>query len=323
MIARLKPAFDVIDTAIAGHLFPGATLAIGYKGELALKPFGRGGYEQNLPLWPPGIETTNFDEPAISACIAVLASSKQLTLDTPVFRVIPEWASGPDAERHKKVTIRHLLEHTSGLAPSYKGYSELFSEPLVSDPGTKYQPSRSNFELLAASVARLSGQSFKSFAYQHIFERIGRAKAYSLEPFKVMAPSYGKFEGLSQHELSAADMAAFSQLWLNRGIYAHNHLYPRNLVELMTRRSEIGGSAFTAGWSAPSEEEGTGKYLSSEAYGYTHMWGDSVWIDPAKDLFIVFMPAFQAPSKVRDKFNTTRAALHDAVIEGLGITPQR
>lgn len=321
MIARLKPAYDVVDGAIAGHVFPSAILAIGYKGELVLKAFGRGGYEQNSPLWPPDVETNSFDVPVISACIAVLVSSKQLTLDTPVFRVIPEWASGPDAERHKKVTIRHLLEHTSGLAPSYQGSPELYSEPLVADPGTKHQSSRSGFVLLAAIVARLSGQDFESFAHQHIFERIGKARAYSLEPRKLSGPSYDKGEVLNQHSLVAADMAAFSQLWLNRGIYSHNRLYPRNLVEIMTRRSEISGIAFAAGWSVPSEEEGTGKYLSSEAYGYTHEWGDSIWIDPAKDLFILFMPFPRRPLDLRDKFNPARAALQDAVIEGLGIAP--
>ena len=315
---HLKPAFEVIDKAIEAHLFPVATLAVGFKGNLVLRPFG------HIPSgepWTVDAEKNTFEEPVTTACVAMLISSGQLTLDTPLYRVIPEWASGPDIERHKRVTIRQLLEHTSGLAPSFKPATELYSEALVADPGTHYQYSRSGYVLLERVIYLLSGQQLAAFAHARLFEKLGRPQGYSLEEWHMRGPSALKEleNAKRQNFVNAADMAAFCQLWLNGGIYAHNRLLHRGLVDLLTARKVTDGSAFSTGWLAPAESVGTGRYLSYQAYGYTHEWGDSLWVDPAKELFIVFMPFPAKPLEVRDRFNPTRAALHEAIIEALGM----
>src|SRR2546430_12101490 len=46
---------------------------------------------------------------------------RSLDLDAPIARYLPEWTSGPQPEWRRKVTVRHLLTHTSGL-PAFKEY---------------------------------------------------------------------------------------------------------------------------------------------------------------------------------------------------------
>jgi len=47
--ALLKPAFEVIEKAIGDRAFPGATLAVGYRGKLSVHAFGNLKYDAKSP----------------------------------------------------------------------------------------------------------------------------------------------------------------------------------------------------------------------------------------------------------------------------------
>ena len=53
-----------------------------------------------------------------------LVAQGKIDLDAPVQRYLPDW-TGPNKER---VTVRHLLTHTSGL-PAFKPYDEITHDP--------------------------------------------------------------------------------------------------------------------------------------------------------------------------------------------------
>jgi CubicO group peptidase (beta-lactamase class C family) len=47
-----------------------------------------------------------------------------------------------------------------------------------------------------------------------------------------------------------------------------------------------------------------------------------MWIDPGKGLFVILLTNRVYPSAANDKIRQVRPALHDAIIEGLGLSPQ-
>src|SRR5438309_3803019 len=51
--AQLQPAYDVIEKAIADKAFPGATLAVGYRGKLAVRSFGKLSYDAKAAATAP------------------------------------------------------------------------------------------------------------------------------------------------------------------------------------------------------------------------------------------------------------------------------
>src|SRR6266568_3261184 len=151
--AQLQPAFDVIEKAIADKAFPGATLAVGFREKVAIHAFGKLSYDAKAAATTP---TTMYDIASLTKVVATTTLVAKLAegdfavpldLDAKIERYLPEWAGGPNPEWRHRVTVRHLLTHTSGLPP-FKEYwrtsknkqdtlAKIFAEPLEYEPGTK------------------------------------------------------------------------------------------------------------------------------------------------------------------------------------------
>ncbi|HEY2819695.1 MAG TPA: glycoside hydrolase family 3 N-terminal domain-containing protein, partial [Candidatus Acidoferrum sp.] len=122
--SKLKPAYEVLDRAVADHAFPGGVLAVGYRGELQVHAFGRQTYDSNSPAITPN---TIYDAASLTKAVvtttlvATQVEAGRIALDLPVARYIPEWNSGPNPEWRKIVTVRQLLTHSSGL-PAHRDY---------------------------------------------------------------------------------------------------------------------------------------------------------------------------------------------------------
>ena len=128
--------------------------------------------------------------------IAQLAQAGKLSFTDTVGKHLPDY---PNKEAAEKVTIHHLLTHTSGMG-SYWGekfaaqreklltvaaYLPLFaSEPLSFPPGEKLQYSNSGFMLLGAIIEKVSGQDYYSYVQEHIYKPAGMNDTGFYEPGK-------------------------------------------------------------------------------------------------------------------------------------------
>ena len=99
------------------------------------------------------------------------------------------WPDYPNQEVARKVTIRQLMRHTSGIGGNIfatpasgkrsdvrklADYLPLFvNEPLQFQPGTSRAYSNAGYIVLGLLVERLSGQDYYSYVRQHIFEPAG------------------------------------------------------------------------------------------------------------------------------------------------------
>src|SRR5262249_51830811 len=126
-----------------------------------------------------------------------------------------------------------------------------------------------------------------------------------------VAPHAGVFS-------TAGDLAVFCQMLLNGGIYAHRRLLRRLTVKQFTAASQLSGNTRTPGWMVPTEPSSSGRYFSRQSFGHLGFPGTSVWIDPVKQLFVVLLTGRIQPTK--EKLLRLRAALHDTVVESLGLT---
>jgi beta-N-acetylhexosaminidase len=358
--AQLQPAFQVIERAIEDKAFPGATVAIGYRGKVSLHAFGKLSYAANAT----SVDTrTMYDIASLTKVVATTTLVAKLAegdfpvpvdLDAPVSRYLPEWASGPQPEWRRAVTVRHLLTHTSGL-PAFKEYwrtsknkqdtlTKIFVEPLEYEPGTKEIYSDLGIILMAEIIERLTGRTLDDLAKTYIFTPLAMKDTMFRPPKKTwawIAPTEldEKFRhrliqgevhdenafaigGVSGHAglfSNAPDLAAFCQMLLNGGVYAHHRVLRRATVAQFTMPQQLSSGTRTLGWAAPTEGGSSGHYFSGHSFGHTGFTGTSIWIDPDRQLFAVLLTNRVNPTRENSKMIQLRPAFHDAVMQALGL----
>jgi beta-N-acetylhexosaminidase len=358
--AQLQPAYDVIEKAIADKAFPGATLAVGYRGKVAIHAFGKLSYDAKAKATAPA---TMYDIASLTKVVATTTLVAKLVegdfavpldLDAKIERYLPEWASGPNPEWRHRVTVRHLMTHTSGLPP-FKEYwrtsknkqdtlEKIFAEPLEYEPGTKEIYSDLGIILMAEIIERLTGRTLDDLARSFIFSPLAM-KDTMYRPPKKLWPEIAPTEidnnlrhrrvqgevhdenafaigGVSGHAgvfSTAPDLAAFCQMLLNGGVYAHQKILRRATVAQFTTPQQLSGGTRTLGWAVPTEGGSSGHYFSAHSFGHTGFTGTSIWIDPDRQLFVVLLTNRVHPTRENIKIQKVRPALHDAVMQALGL----
>jgi CubicO group peptidase (beta-lactamase class C family) len=141
--------------------------------------------------------------------IAQLAQQGKLSLDDPIIKHVPDY---PNREIAEKVTIHHLLTHTSGME-SY--WEELFAadwprirtveqlidlfadKPLLFEPGEKFHYSNSGPIVLGWIIERVTGQSYYDYVRENIYEPAGMTNTdcYEMDrPVENLAIGYTRMD---------------------------------------------------------------------------------------------------------------------------------
>jgi D-alanyl-D-alanine carboxypeptidase len=169
---------------VKGGNFLGAVLIAKGDRVLASRAFGDSSYELRVPNSPETrFHIASVSKPFTAAAVLVLAERGRLQVSDPLSRFLPDF---PNARR---ITLENLLTHTSGIPnvnnlPEYASASrfpqtplslvELFqSKPLRFEPGSKYEYSNSNYNLLALVIEQVTGKGYGAFLREAIFEPLG------------------------------------------------------------------------------------------------------------------------------------------------------
>ena len=60
-----------------------------------------------------------------------------------------------------------------------------------------------------------------------------------------------------------------------------------------------------------------GRRMSARAFGHTGFTGTSLWIDPDREIYVVFLTNRVHPSRENEAIRLVRPAVHDAVMDAL------
>jgi CubicO group peptidase (beta-lactamase class C family) len=128
--------------------------------------------------------------------IMQLVEARKIDLDAPVQRYVP-WFRVADEEASAKITVRHLLNQTSGLSTktgrSFQGNGDtsdsalesavrkLGTVELTAPVGTKHQYSTINYSVLGLIVQTVSGQSYETYIQKSIFDPLGMHQSFTSE----------------------------------------------------------------------------------------------------------------------------------------------
>jgi beta-N-acetylhexosaminidase len=354
---KLAPVYALLDRAISRRAFPGAVVAIGHDGQLALHAAGKLSYDAKAPRATPDTiyDAASLTKPVVTATLAaMLEEAGKLQFDAPVARYVPGWTAGPQPDWRGKITLRHLLTHTSGL-PAHKEYfktrknrsdilAAVLSEPLTYEPGAQSVYSDLGFILLGDILERLTGKSLDQLARELIFAPLAMHDTMFNPPKSLrsrIAPTENDREfrkrlirgevhdenawvmgGVSGHAgmfSTAPDLAAFCQMLLNGGIYAHQRLLRRATIARITAPEAISGNIRTLGWMTLAAYLTSGRKFSPNSFGYLAFTGTSIWIDPEKQLFVILLTNRVHPTRKNEQIHEVRRAFHELVVEALGL----
>ena len=220
---RAGTSYEAIDAYVEGQVrrlnIPGVSLAI-IEGDriVHLRGFGRAnaagfgranaagfgkanaaGFGKARPGGDAPTSQTPFFIGSLTKSFTALAvmqlvEAGKVQLDAPVQRYLP-WFRVADPQASAQMTVRHLLNQTSGLPvlPSEAALADFDDSPdvverqvralathkLTRPVGSKFEYSNTNYNVLGLIVEAASGKSYVDYIQQHIFDPLEMHHSYT------------------------------------------------------------------------------------------------------------------------------------------------
>lgn len=258
--------------------------------------------------YAPGVDmhtrTRTWSTAKSIACtlIGVLVDQGKLALDQPLgFEWLPK-APSPEADPRNQITLRHVLNMSSGLYPidnegleyatgsgmSYwaggSSVQQALHKAVVRKPGTVWD--YENYETLLA-VYRMkqalgSEQAYLEWPRKALFDRIGMRNTLA------STDRFGDFILSSQVYTNARDLARFGLLYLNKGMWNGQRIISEDWIKFV--RTPAPSTAATGNfyggqfWLVPDNRKGE---VPGDAYATQGNRGQYTVIVPSHDLVIV------------------------------------
>jgi len=324
----LREIDALIAKGVSDKRMPGGVLHLEHGEEIYQKSYGK---RQLVPTVEEATKETIYDLASLTKVVATTPSIMKLIeqgeveLDVPVQRYLPEFNGDPNKS---KITIRHLLTHTSGLAAGLRGGFEwsgyrsgialAIGDLSRGEAGFSYRYSDLNFILLGEIVARVSGVPLQDYCRKEIFLPLGMKETFFLPDSKlkrriapttvfadgsllrgmVHDPTARRMGGVAGHAglfSTADDLARFARMLLNGG----SGILKPETVRLMTSVQSPSNikSRRGLGFDIDSPYSSLrGELFPKGSFGHTGWTGTSIWIDPASESFVIFLSNRNHPS---------------------------
>ena len=253
---RTVPDIDALFAEYTGPAVPGASVVVIRDGRVILqRAYGMADLTRHVAATPEtDYRLASVSKQFTAMAAMLLASAGKIRYDQPIREILPELPAAAQA-----VTVRHLLNHTSGL-PDYEDLIPDTQTVQLSDrdvlallartdtlyfpAGTQYRYSNSGYVLLGLIVERVSGLSFAAFLRARIFQPLGMAASVAhvdgLDTVPHRAYGYSPDSG----QFKPTDQSVTSATLGDGGIYTNvddlvrwdQALYGEKLVDAATLR---------------------------------------------------------------------------------------
>ncbi len=351
----LPDARALLTEAIQDRVFPGCAFGVLSQGAVvACEGLGGLTYEDDAPRVQP---ETVYDIASLTKVVATTAMAMmlfergKLKLDRLVVELLPGFVVGrPDSAWARKITLRHLLAHNSGLP----GYQPLFRRnststellracltmPLEAEPGTRAEYSDHGFILLGKALEVLTRTSLTEWTSQEIFAPLGmdstcfcpeagrRALIPPTEEDRWFRNRVIQGEVQDEHAFVLGGVAGHAGLFSNvpdllRFCAAMLQAGDRTrvtdtTVRVFSERQAPEGSSRALGWDTPSVPSSSGSFFSRNSIGHLGYSGCSLWIDLESRLAVVLLTNRTWPDRSQDAIRSFRPKFHDAIRKALG-----
>ncbi len=343
LVSRLD---RVVEDGIRDGITPGVSLVVGFGGQVALvRNWGRLDWGDDAP---PVTDSTVFDLASVTKAVATttaamrLVEDGRLDLDAPVSSYLADW---PSSGAKGRITVRHLLNHTSGLPAAARLWRsnrgrEAYLEAIAglglqAAPGREQVYSDLGMIVLQLAMESVAGEPLDAMTRRWVIDPLQlsetafrpleqgmartRVAPTELNP-KTGKKTQGWVHGANAHALggiaghaglfgSARDLARFAGAAMWR---EPQPLACEATMERFTGRDDP-ASRFGLGWEKPVPEVIWSDFFSDSAYGHTGFTGTSLWLDPEQDFYVVLLTSRLNSDRGEDAIHDLRRWVHRAV----------
>ena len=197
---------DEVDRMIETHMrnfhIPGISVAVVRNGRIVkAKGYGLADVELNVPMTKDRVfEIASITKQFTAAAIMMLVEHGVVRLDDAISQYLPNTPAA-----WSRITIRHLLTHTSGIhgtqsrVPAAAGDNtridnRFYPTTLDFQPGDGWAYSNAGYHLLGVIIANLSGESCAAFVDEHILKPLGMLEGHVLVPNGIVANRAAGYE---------------------------------------------------------------------------------------------------------------------------------
>lgn len=177
---------------------PGGVFLIAQNGRTVYqKAVGKANLELNIDLHLENVfQLGSMTKQFTAIAVLMLEELGKLNINDPISKYLPDYPLGD------KITIHHLLTHTSGIKDftkiaalstiaqkemSPKMMVDFFKdEPTDFKPGEKFEYNNSGYVLLGYIIELVSGEQYADFIKKHIFDKAGMSHSYYASDRKII-----------------------------------------------------------------------------------------------------------------------------------------
>jgi CubicO group peptidase (beta-lactamase class C family) len=257
---------------------PGCSVGVSRNGTVLYEHgYGMANLESGGAITPAFVfHVASISKQFTAMSILLLAEHAKLSLDDDVRKYIPEWAN-----HGSRITIRHLLTHTSGLRDAYVlsdlspprnqivdrmdaiGSILARASGLNFAPGAEFEYNNAGYTLLATIVKRASGQSLRAFTEANIFKPLGMTHTHFHDDPTMIVPNRAVGYHLDADGFHIALHDDLGHLVGNTGLFTTTRdllLWEQNFVD-----ARVGGPGPVAAMQTPAIPTG---WSEGSSYGF-------------------------------------------------------
>lgn len=288
-----------IQNIMAEDSVPGASVVVVHgDSTVYAKGFGITSVENPRPVDESTVFTLASVSKSFTALgVLLLRDNGTIDIDKPVVNYLPDFSLA-DSSASSKITVRHLLTHTSGIPGSLAEPQGYFNGPdamtdMVKDlaglklnnpPGKLFEYSNLNYFLLGAVIEAATGQRFEDYMAQAVFAPLGLerttldqdqaeewGRAYGHQPVfgQVVERSMPVFRSAAPAGWvmsNAEDMGRWLSLFLNDGMLDGKHLVKSETIqEMITPATYYQKDGHIVGY-------GMGWLVDTDSHGIKRIW---------------------------------------------------
>ncbi|MHC6644953.1 serine hydrolase domain-containing protein [Alteromonas sp. HB246098] len=285
---------DGIPKILGKHKAPGVALAfVNGNRIIEFRSYGYADIAKEVEI----TKSTMFNVGSISKLVTAwgvmqLVAQDKVELDAPINQYLKRWQIPNSEFDVKKVTLRNILSHTSGLSlgpyvgwDSHEKLSSIVDSlngdnngagpvEVIHAPNTKWSYSGGGYSVVQLLIEDVSGVAFEDYMQQYVFEPLNMKDSTFNITEKVLSKSAtpyddtGKVTGMLYFDEKAAaglqttpiDLARFNMAVLrnNDGHYIGSKLLPEKLIDLMIKPAPYTDGRWSMSYVVDSENKSLG-----------------------------------------------------------------